>query len=221
MERDDMGIWEGRVRLRPVSGASFAAVAVVCAFLLAPDCASACSCAAPAGVSPQELVRKELLYSDAVFAGEVVGIDGPPISLSSAAPVTVTFRVSEAWKGAARETVDVRTAVSDASCGYPFDEKESYLVFASEGTMYDGRGLEVGLCGSTRPLSAAGKTLAVLGPGSAPPGATPAGDLLPDTSGARPEIPGPERALLLASSAVAFVLAVAAILRIGRRRTRR
>lgn len=202
------------MRLRPVSGASFAA-AVVCAFLLAPDCASACSCAAPAGVSTQKLVRQELSYSDAVFAGEVVGIDEPRISMSSAAPVTVTFRVSEAWKGTAGETVDVQTAISDTSCGYPFDEDESYLVFASEGTTYDGRGLEVGLCSGTRPLPAAGKTLAVLGPGSAPTG-NPAGDRLPDTAGARREIPGPERALPLASCAAAFVLAVAVIRRIGR-----
>ena len=115
----------------------------------------------------------------------------------------------------------MQTAVSDASCGYPFEEDESYLVFASEGKMHDTRGLEVGLCGSTKPLPAAGKTLAVLGPGSAPPGATPAGGRLPDTSGARSEIPGLERAPLLVSCAAALVLAVAAVRWIGRRRPRR
>ena len=195
-------------------------MAVVCAGLLAPDCASACSCASPAGVSPRELVREELSYSDAVFAGKVVDIEDPAISLSSAAPMTVTFRVSEAWKGAEGETVQVRTEVSDAGCGYPFDEDGSYLVFASEGELYDGEGLEVGLCGSTRPLPAAGETLAALGAGPAPTG-NPAGDRLPDTSGARLEIPGLERHLLLVSSVGVLVLAGAVVRWIGRRRPRR
>ncbi len=215
-----MGSYGGRVRHRVVSGSLLVAVAVACAVLLAPDCASACSCGVRAGASPQELVRGELSYSDAVFAGRVIDIDGPPISLSSAAPMTVTFRVSEAWKGAVGETAKVQTAVSDASCGYPFDENKSYLVFASEGTTYGERALEVILCSSTKPLSGSEKALAALGPGSAPTG-NPADDRLPDTSGARPGAPGFERALLLASCAGAFVLAAAAIRRIGWRRPRR
>ncbi len=157
-------------------------VAVVCAAFLAPDCASACSCAAPAGASPQEVVRQELSISDAVFAGEVVDIDRPLSITSSVDPMTVTFRVSEAWKGAGRETVNVKTAVSDTSCGYPFDEGEGYVVFASEGTTYGEGELEVALCGSTKPLSEARVELAALGPGAAPNGSSTAGERLPDTS---------------------------------------
>lgn len=210
------------MRHRLVSGASFVAVALVvaCAVLLTPDRASACSCGFPAGVSPQELVREELSYSDTVFAGEVIDIDEPLISMSSAAPMTVTFRVSEAWKGAGGETVDVQTAVSDASCGYPFDENESYLVFASEAKTRNAGELEVALCGSTKPISDAGKALAALGPGAAPTDATPAGGQLPDTggrSGLAVRTPTP----LLASAAMALVLVVASVWLAARGRARR
>ncbi len=121
--------------------------------------------------------------------------------------MTVTFRVSEAWKGAERETLDVETAITEASCGYPFDEGESYLVYASKGT--NSGGLEVALCGSTKPLSEADTDLAALGPCAAPTGSAPVGDRLPDTSGARPGLSGSPLALLLASGAAALVFALA------------
>lgn len=181
-----------------------AAFAVLASLTLLPDPAYACSCAVPAGASSRELVRQELSYSEAVFAGRVVDIDGPLIPTSSAAPLKVTFRVSEAWKGARHETLDVQTAVSDVSCGYPFDGGESYLVFASKGMFYEEGMLEAGLCGNTRPLSEAGKTLDTLGPGAAPAGSPSAEARLPDTFGFG-------RALLFAPGAAALVFAVAAV----------
>ena len=132
----------------------------------------------------------------------------------------VTFRVSEAWKGAGVETVSVQTAVSDASCGYPFDEGEGYLVFASKGIFYERGELEVGLCGSTKPLPEARAELAALGPGTAPTGSSAAGERLPDTSGALPGLRPTSLLLLSGAGAVTLVFA-AAIRSAGKRWTRR
>ena len=188
-----------------------ALVAVVCGIFLSPDCASACSCAVPASASPQEITQQELSRSDAVFAGEVVDIDKPLPVTSSIAPMKVTFRVSEAWKGAEGETLEVQTAVSDASCGYPFDEGEGYLVFASEAKTRNVGELEVALCGSTQPLSKAGTELAALGSGAAPTGSSPTGERLPDTSGGLSGSSGPAWTSLFVPGAVAFAFAVAAV----------
>ena len=177
------------------------------AAFVTPDCAYACSCASPAGSSPKELARREFSGSDAVFAGEVTDIDKPRLITSSLDPMTVTFRVSEAWKGTERGTVNVETAIEEASCGYPFNEGESYLVYASKGT--SSGGLEVALCSSTKPLSEADADLAALGPGAAPTGSPPGGDRLPDTSGVRPGLPDPAWALLFASGAAVLVVAAA------------
>lgn len=140
------------------------------AAMAAPGCAHACSCGMPAG-SPERVAEQALSGSSAVFSGEVVDIDWPLLPVSSAAPETVTFRVSEVWKGPERRTLEVKTAVSDASCGYPFDAGESYLVYAYD----DGAGgvASASLCSSTKPLSDAGADLEALGPGAAPPGGPP------------------------------------------------
>jgi hypothetical protein len=204
---------------RGVSVVGLPAIAVIWTVFLMPDCASACSCGVPAGSSPRELVRQELSSSDAVFAGEVVDIDKPLLVTSSVDPVTVTFRVSGVWKGAERETLDVETAVSDASCGYPFDEGESYLVFAYEAETRNVGGLEVALCGSTTPVSEAGAAFAALGPGAVPAGPPSGEGWLPDTSGGRSVASGTARASLLASGAVTLVAAT--VLLVGARKHRR
>ena len=191
--------------------AAFVVVSGFGATLATPDCAHACSCGAPAGASPQDLVRQGLRSSDAVFAGEVTGIDRPRLMTSSSDPMSVTFRVAEAWKGAEGETVDVKTAVSDVSCGYPFDKGDSYLVFASKGTTYGDGDLEVALCGSTKPLSEADTALAALGPGEAPTGSSASADQLPDTSGGLPGFSG--LALISALLAVGTGALVGAALR--------
>lgn len=184
--------------------AAFVVVSGFGATLATPDCAHACDCAVPASASasPQEVVRQELRSTDAVFAGEVTNIDRPRPMTSSLDPMSVTFRVAEAWKG----TVEVKTAVSDASCGYPFEEGKSYLVFASKGTTYGDGDLEVALCGSTKPLSEADTALAALGSGEAPTGSSATGDQLPDTSGG---LPGSSSlawiSLLLTAGSGAFV----------------
>lgn len=140
-----------------------------CTTLLAPDRAYACSCAVEAGVTKQERVQEAFSQANAVFAGKVTGVEDPPPSsvVSSADPVTVTFDVSEAWKGVQAETLEITTPMSGASCGYEFKAGEEYLVYAPED-------MEIWLCGETKLLSDAKVDLETLG----------AADALPDTSGA-------------------------------------
>jgi hypothetical protein len=79
------------------------------------------------------------------------------------------------------ETVQLATVPNDGvSCGYPFEEGQKYLVYADEGQ----RGLKVGGCSATRPLSEAGADLAVLRNGKEPE----EGDDLTDTSGGFPPL---------------------------------
>ncbi len=146
----------------------------LCAAAIAPERAYACSCAVEAGVTKQERIQEAFSRATAVFAGEVTGIEDPPPSsvASSADPVTVTFDVSEAWKGAGNGTREITTPMSGASCGYEFQSGEEYLVYAP-------KNMEVWLCGETKPLSDARADLEVLGTADD----TPKDASLPDTSG--------------------------------------
>jgi hypothetical protein len=164
---------------RPLAALVFSVLTVLgIALLYPPECAYACTCAMPPGTQ-KERAERALAHSDAVFSGEVVRIDRPSgPTWSSGDPETDTFRISESWKGPEGGMLEVKTPVADMSCGFPFEEGREYLVYASE----DRRGLTVFLCGETRPLSAAGASLAVLGDGEKPGN----NDALTDTSGVVP-----------------------------------
>lgn len=115
-----------------LSAALTAAVLVLGSLLLFTNCAHACSCmSAP--------IEKEFSRSEAVFAGEAVSFEG-----AGSEDRMVTFRVAKTWKGPDRETLQVRTTASGASCGYRFEEGREYVVYAA------GDGLEVGLCAARR-----------------------------------------------------------------------
>src|SRR5829696_1019833 len=116
--------------------------------VLLPDCVFACSCAV---LGSKKQVEWALSHPGAVFAGEVVKIDRPSSIKSSLAPESVTFRVSESWKGPEGAALEVRTPVSGTSCGYPFKEGQEYLVYT-----YGKKDLKVDLCSGTKALSNAG-----------------------------------------------------------------
>jgi hypothetical protein len=118
---------------------------------LLPDCASACTCAW-SSAAPQERAERALKESTAVFAGEVVNI-------SKGEPLTVSFQVSEVWKGPEQETLEVSTSSQGSACGYPFSEGRKYLVYA------EGKRMLVHICGETTPLSKASAHLEALGNG--------------------------------------------------------
>jgi len=152
-------------------------VAFVSLALLAllPDCASACSCAGYLA-APQERAQRALKESTAVFSGQVVNIGtGEPSGAWRPATVTVSFQVSEVWKGPQPETLEVSTSRDGASCGYPFKEGQEYLVYAYGKE----EPFKVSLCSETKPLSEASADLEALGNGESMGG----GGALVDTSG--------------------------------------
>jgi len=187
--------------------ASVVLVAVLGIVALLPECASACSCAMSPG-SRQEAAKQALSDSTAVFTGEVADIDRPFLALGSGAPMTVTFRVSKSWKGSQRGMLEVKTPVSGASCGYPFRSGERYLVYASGASIVEEEGLEVVLCGETKPLSEAGADLEALGDGQTPKD----GGALSNTSGGVP--------VRTMAGLAGLAIAAAVLLMFRRRRTR-
>ena len=132
--------------------------------------AHACSCIS----LPLE---KHLRSSDAVFSGEVVGVDENDLSPGAGPRLgKVTFDVSDVWKGVSEESVAVYGQGPGASCGLNFEEDESYLVYAYRSNE-DGP-LETDLCNATKPLTEAERDLRLLGtPDATLPGT--GGSILP------------------------------------------
>jgi hypothetical protein len=145
--------------------------------VLFPDCASACTCAAIGG-SPQERAERALKESGAVFAGEVVDHKRGDTIWGGVPSTTVSFRVSEVWKGPKRETLQVSTPSQGSACGYSFSEGRKYLVYADDKMLVD-------VCGETTPLSKASGHLDALGNGETP---GEGGGVLVDTSGGFPPL---------------------------------
>jgi hypothetical protein len=118
--------------------------------LAANMAAQACKCAPP---PPAD---KALETAAAVFVGTVQQVQHEEQS----AVKIVTLTVEQAWKGLAadQKTVTVQTSASGADCGYGFQEKVGYLVYAHG----DGKSLGVSLCSRTRPLANADKDIEVL-----------------------------------------------------------
>jgi hypothetical protein len=179
---------------RLLTGLVSMALLVVGLVALLPDCASACLCPTPHG-SEQKRAERALDRATVVFAGQVVNISKEEPGAWQPARDTVSFRVSEVWKGPEQETLEVTTASEGSACGYPFSEGRKYLVYA------EGRRMSVNVCGETTPLSKARADLEALGNSEA----VGDGGALSDTSGGFPrlEIVG---MMGLAVAAVSLVL---------------
>ena len=139
--------------------------------LLAPPEAFACSCAEP----PAPPIALDA--ASAVFRGTVVAIDVPGGEIvSSANPKRVTFAVGDVWKGPAYTQLVVTTARDGASCGFPFELKREYLVYASGPATQ----LRTSLCGRTRATAdlQSAEDLAALGQGTVPKESPPAAPAL-------------------------------------------
>jgi hypothetical protein len=120
--------------------------------------AEACSCI------PPEPPHAALAKATAVFSGRVVGIDEPAFPTNSLEPVHITLNVERSWKGPLTEEIEVRTAISSASCGFTFEENKEYLVYAN-GDVND---LQVSLCSRTALIENASADLASFGRGITP-----------------------------------------------------
>ncbi|HCA67196.1 MAG: hypothetical protein UW39_C0017G0011 [Parcubacteria group bacterium GW2011_GWC2_44_17] len=121
----------------------------------------ACRCVQPG--APKE----ELQTATAVFSGTVVDIDKKKVSVGQGFfedSYTATFDVEMAWKGVSKKTITVNAGIQGGMCGYPFEEKESYIVYAHGA---DENGLLTSLCTRTNKLIYAYEDLKELGEGQA------------------------------------------------------
>ncbi len=130
---------------------------VVLALLhLATGRASACSCM-------EQTTAQAIESSAAIFEGRVVAIE-PIEGGEGMGARRVRLDVVQTWRSADTEHVEVTTSASDASCGYPFEVEQSYLVYASE----EGGVMRVSLCSRTRRMEDADEDRAALGSGTIP-----------------------------------------------------
>jgi hypothetical protein len=117
----------------------------------------AVACDFDAPPPPQEALDE----AAAVFSGEVIEIE-PVDDDPSEQYLAVTFDVHRVWKGVERSPVMVETHRDEATCGYPFEVGESYLVYAHS----NGSPLTTALYHRTRPLERANEDLEALGSGT-------------------------------------------------------
>ncbi len=117
----------------------------------------------------EEELEHALQASEAVFIGTVVGSAEvlEAVSLSEGLdeePVmaprrVVRIRLLGMWKGTEEEIVEIRTGLSTADCGFPFETGQTYLVFATD----DEGSLTTGSCSRTALIEHAMDDLLILG----------------------------------------------------------
>jgi hypothetical protein len=127
--------------------------------------ALACWCLEGGGPACQEAWKTGV---DAIFLGRVVKIDriqgdlGMPAGAASRTSTgkfnRVTFEIEEVYRGDSSKTLQVLTAGDEGGCGYPFENGETYLVFAASHETQ----LTVSLCSATRPAKYATADIAYL-----------------------------------------------------------
>jgi len=134
---------------------------IAAGIIVAPKPTYACSC-----VEFTDVLEHRDAH-DAVFKGTVVSENKKKGKgfISSASTYKTTFEVSEVWRGKVTSSITVLSAISEASCGYIFEEGKTYLVYAK----LQGSDLHVSLCSRTAPIDMAGEDLSLLGSGSTPP----------------------------------------------------
>jgi hypothetical protein len=145
-----------RLRLRrPASRIvlTIAAILAAVALFAMTDGALACDFEEP---PPPEQARDE---ATAVFSGEVVdiGVRGETQEYG------VRFAVERVWKGVSDAEMTVRTHIDEGICGYPFEDGETYLVYAYG----EPDELSTALYHRTRHWHAADEDLTALGAGRA------------------------------------------------------
>ena len=145
------------------------------ALLMYPQPGYASKCAVP-GTPSVELAR-----SAAVFEGEVISVrraDESGVVDATTGPTTIGFEVRTVWKGPTDPTMELTTSPSRESCGYPFVEGATYIVYAATGS-------SVSACSRTLPLSEAVQDLSELGEGQV---------VTPDAGRPQPGCLGPKQA---------------------------
>ena len=120
--------------------------------------AYACTCA----ILPLE---EEIRTADAVFSGEVQGIDeGVTAPDGRSIRGKITLDVQESWKGVSAQSVDVYGQGDGVNCYNMFERGETYLVYAARADEEGDAYLKNIACGATKPLTDAGADMRLLGP---------------------------------------------------------
>ena len=126
--------------------------------LMHPEPSYACSCV------PPDPPREALANSSVVFMGTAVSVpafeDDDGFS-EGTDTVRIEFDVQTVWKGTVSQPMFLTTRRWSESCGYPFVEGVTYVVYSRDG-------LTVSLCSRTGPFSEATEDLIELGQGSVP-----------------------------------------------------
>lgn len=102
-------------------------------FMCLPQPAKACTCApypddVERAVTMAYAPGSGIFQVDFIFLGNVTAIHNR--SNGSLPHYEVTFSVRDRWKGSIPDIVSVRTNVGEIACGYKFEKRNSYLVFA-------------------------------------------------------------------------------------------
>lgn len=130
-----------------------AAVSFAVLVLFAVGGVFACSCLMPG--TPSEEFGKY----DYIFSGKVASIGYPIDAVGEEAySLDIVFNVSIVWQGLLGSEVHIRTAKDSAACGYPFNEGEEYLVYASGNESKK----SANICSRTKLLSEANEDLEYL-----------------------------------------------------------
>lgn len=126
-----------------------------------PSPASACSCAELPSAAA------ELERSTAVFSGKVLAIKEKR-SLQGYMTKSVTFEVSNTWKGVKESQVLIATGQGGGDCGFNFEVGKEYLVYANHSDMYGANALSTGICDRTNEMASLQDDLDTLGEGKPP-----------------------------------------------------
>lgn len=94
-----------------------------CVFLCLSSFANACSC-----VDQKIPLNETLAKTDVVFTGKVVKKSKEKWIGNNF--YDVEFQLIENYKGKRESNLIVKTSMDDGTCGFPFEEGETYLVFA-------------------------------------------------------------------------------------------
>ncbi len=121
-----------KVLRNPASKAS-----LICSLLLLLNASStwACSCI-------RQSVKEDFQDADVVFSGKVLNRGEPESQTKSRSweLIEVKFELDETWKGEKTANITVSTELMSISCGYPFREGNSYVVFAKSKAVADESG---------------------------------------------------------------------------------
>jgi hypothetical protein len=123
-------------------------VCIGAGFTMATKEGQACTCSAPATAA------EAYANASAVFTGRVTRVSRPffdAVGITRTGNHRVTFEISRRWKGPAAKRAVVVTRLSGEACGFPFEDRQEYLVYVAKGW----GGIETGICTGTKKMAGA------------------------------------------------------------------